>query len=357
MKNTPFIFAVSGVKNSGKTTLITKLIPLLTEQGLNVATVKHDGHDFEPDVPGTDSCAHLKAGAYGSAVFSKNRFMLVKNRPSITEVELISAFPEADIIILEGFKHSSYPKIELVRSGNSSEPVCDPCSLIAIASDFSPSNPAGVPIIDINDPVAAAETLLACRAAGENISLIVLAGGRSSRMGTDKADLIYKDSSFLENQISKGSMLGIRDIAISGYQGDNCSERVIPDIHPGNGPLGGLENTLRSINYNRALVLSVDVPQVPLFALVHLINAAKAQDIPAAILRHNGKSEPLIGVYDAALADEMLAEITQRNGSVFALLRRVGYAVFDCDANDKWIESINDKEAYSELIRRYAKKR
>ena len=55
MKKKPLILAVCGVKNSGKTILIQKLIPLLQNQGLKVAAVKHDGHDFEPDVPGTDS--------------------------------------------------------------------------------------------------------------------------------------------------------------------------------------------------------------------------------------------------------------------------------------------------------------
>ena len=62
-KNTPFIFAISGYKNSGKTTLITKLIPELKQRGYRVAVIKHDGHDFEADVPGTDSYRHQKAGA------------------------------------------------------------------------------------------------------------------------------------------------------------------------------------------------------------------------------------------------------------------------------------------------------
>ena len=57
------ILAVSGVKNSGKTTLITKILPFLKAKGLNVAVIKHDGHDFEADVPKTDSWKFAKAGA------------------------------------------------------------------------------------------------------------------------------------------------------------------------------------------------------------------------------------------------------------------------------------------------------
>lgn len=106
----PFVFAISGYKNSGKTTLITKLIPELTKRGYKVAVIKHDGHDFESDVPGTDSYRHQKAGAYGTAVFSKNRILVTKECRGITERDLFAAFPEADIILIEGLKNSSYPK-------------------------------------------------------------------------------------------------------------------------------------------------------------------------------------------------------------------------------------------------------
>lgn len=106
----PVIFAISGYKNSGKTTLMTALIAELTRRGYRVATIKHDGHDFEPDVPGTDSCRHRTAGAYGTAVFSKNRFMVTKTWDMVDETALFSAFPEADILLLEGFKDSGYPK-------------------------------------------------------------------------------------------------------------------------------------------------------------------------------------------------------------------------------------------------------
>ena len=111
----PVIFAVSGYKNSGKTTLTVKLVERLTGQGYRVATIKHDGHDFEPDVPGTDSYRHRKAGACGCAVFSDHRWMVIREQPEakeerLDENDLIRLFPDVDIILLEGFKHSSWPK-------------------------------------------------------------------------------------------------------------------------------------------------------------------------------------------------------------------------------------------------------
>lgn len=106
----PFFYCICGYKNSGKTTLITKLISILKERGYRVAVIKHDGHDFESDVPGTDSWRHQKAGAYGTAVFSGQRMMVTKECRDINEEQLAAFFPEADIILIEGLKHSSYPK-------------------------------------------------------------------------------------------------------------------------------------------------------------------------------------------------------------------------------------------------------
>lgn len=160
------IFAISGVKNSGKTTLITRLLPLLTAEGLRVATIKHDGHDFNADVPGTDTYRHFQAGAYGTAIFSDSKFMVVKQQADITEEDLMECFPEADLILLEGFKTCPYPKIELIRKGNSSKSVCEGYQLTAIATDLEPEAPEwekeypDIPILDLNNPREIADFIL-----------------------------------------------------------------------------------------------------------------------------------------------------------------------------------------------------
>ena len=140
------IFAVSGVKNSGKTTLICKLLKIFKGKGLKAAVLKHDGHDFEPDVPGTDTYRQLQAGAYGTVVFSAGKYMLVKQQPQISEKKLMEFFPEADLILLEGFKSSTYPKIEIVRKGNSAESVCDPRYLAAIATNLDENERKTLPV-------------------------------------------------------------------------------------------------------------------------------------------------------------------------------------------------------------------
>ncbi len=157
------MIAVCGVKNSGKTTLITKLIPELRKRNLRIATIKHDGHDFEPDVPGTDSNRHRLSGAFGTAVFSQNRYMITLEKNGGTPGEMADFFPDADLILLEGCKESRYPKLEVIRKGNSCESVSEPDGLLAIVTDLPASKiiyKKEVPLLDLNNPGEIAEFLM-----------------------------------------------------------------------------------------------------------------------------------------------------------------------------------------------------
>lgn len=160
MKTTQNVIAISGVKNSGKTTLIEKLIRELALLGISTATIKHDGHRFDPDRPGTDSFRHLAAGAVGTAVFDGEKYQLVKYQ-AVSEEELLSFFPEADLILLEGFKHSPWPKLEIIRKGVSDGQVCDRDKLLAIATDLEGFT-AGVPVLDLNNAKKIAEFIFRC---------------------------------------------------------------------------------------------------------------------------------------------------------------------------------------------------
>ena len=86
--------------------------------------IKHDGHDFIPDVPGTDSYRHKAAGAYGTVVYSEKRFCLVKEETGHQAADFFGYFNDADLILLEGMKDSAYPKIEVMRREVSKRSVC-----------------------------------------------------------------------------------------------------------------------------------------------------------------------------------------------------------------------------------------
>ena len=132
------IVAVCGIKNSGKTTLLEKLVAGLDKRGMKVAVIKHDGHDFACDIPGTDSYRLSEAGAYGTAVFSEFRSFVHKKGTNERAKDLIQYFPEADIIFVEGMKDSRYPKIEVIREGVSVHPASNQEGRFLIVTDRDP---------------------------------------------------------------------------------------------------------------------------------------------------------------------------------------------------------------------------
>lgn len=139
-KTEQIIIAVCGVKNSGKTTLLAGIIKELTKRGRKTAVIKHDGHDFSCDIPGTDSCLLKEAGAYGTAVFSDSRIFMHKTGTGEREKELMGMFPEADVILIEGMKAKSFPKIEVIREGISKNPVSNPEGRFLIVTDRNPAD-------------------------------------------------------------------------------------------------------------------------------------------------------------------------------------------------------------------------
>ncbi len=133
----PCVFAVSGLKNSGKTGLIEKLINEFINEGYSVATLKHDGCDVLMDAENTDSYRFFKSGAIASAVCTDSRYMInVREKKTVDELvnDIKSIKNKPDFIILEGFKKSDYPKVEIVRKGVSDKSICD--NLICIATDL-----------------------------------------------------------------------------------------------------------------------------------------------------------------------------------------------------------------------------
>ncbi|WP_342481958.1 molybdopterin-guanine dinucleotide biosynthesis protein B [Paenibacillus sp. FSL L8-0340] len=114
-KSPPAVCQIVGYKNSGKTTLICGLIPLLQRHGCTVAVIKHDAHDYEMDHPGTDTWQQRQAGASAIAITSGRKTSVIEERSS-SLAELISAFSSYDYVLVEGFKHEAYPKIVLVHN-------------------------------------------------------------------------------------------------------------------------------------------------------------------------------------------------------------------------------------------------
>ncbi|MDL2327296.1 molybdopterin-guanine dinucleotide biosynthesis protein B [Ruminococcaceae bacterium OttesenSCG-928-A11] len=147
---TPLVIAISGTKNTGKTTLLTKLIPLLRQRGVRVAAIKHDHHGFDIDLPGTDSYRLREAGAMGVAIYSEGQYAVIRRQAHPDIEQMLAHFSDMDLVLLEGGKHTSYPKIEIVRKAVSISPVCQADTLIGLCTDCSLSLP-GVPRYTLED--------------------------------------------------------------------------------------------------------------------------------------------------------------------------------------------------------------
>jgi len=121
----PFRIPVIGFvapSGSGKTTLLRKLLPVLVKRGLRVGFLKHAHHTFDVDAPGKDSYEIREAGARQTLLASKERWALQSEQwakgedPSLARMLERFDADRLDLILVEGFKHSAYPKIEIHRT-------------------------------------------------------------------------------------------------------------------------------------------------------------------------------------------------------------------------------------------------
>ena len=152
---------------TGKTTLLEKLIPALKRRGLRIGLIKHAHHEFDIDTPGKDSYRLRKAGATQVMVASNKRWAIInendieQQEPNLAEL-LQQLDPQRfDLLLVEGFKHEAYPKIELWRQ-ELEKPLLYPQdeNIIAFACDGPPPQPLTQPWLDINDISAIADFII-----------------------------------------------------------------------------------------------------------------------------------------------------------------------------------------------------
>jgi len=158
------VMGIVGWSGSGKTSLVVQVLPILNAHGLKVSTMKHAHHRFDVDKPGKDSFRHRDAGASEVLVVTSSRWVLMhesRDEPEPSIESLIERMTPVDLLLIEGFKTHHHPKLEIHRTSEGKPLLCpDDPEIVAVASDV-PLPDLKVPRLDLNDPGAIAEFILA----------------------------------------------------------------------------------------------------------------------------------------------------------------------------------------------------
>jgi molybdopterin-guanine dinucleotide biosynthesis protein B len=155
------VYGVIGWKNSGKTSLMERLVAEMTGRGFSVSTVKHVHHSVDLDQPGKDTYRHRQAGAREVVLASADRLaILVEHRGPEPELPaVLTRLAPVDLVLVEGYKRDAHPKVEVWRE-ETGQPLIQPGDPLvrAVATDARLSLP--VPVLDLNDTVAVADFIL-----------------------------------------------------------------------------------------------------------------------------------------------------------------------------------------------------
>ena len=167
------VIGIAGWSGAGKTTLVARLLPRLIGRGLLVSTVKHAHHAFDLDQPGKDSHTHRLAGATEVLVSSSSRWALIHELRGAAEPALpalLRKLNPVDLVLVEGFKRGTHPKLEVYRGALGKPLLCaDDPRVVAVATDAALPQ-VKVPVLALDDYEGIVEVLLAHAAPLEAVS-------------------------------------------------------------------------------------------------------------------------------------------------------------------------------------------
>lgn len=247
--------AVVGRHNSGKTTLVEAVIAELTGRGLDVGSVKHHSHaGFDIDKPGKDSYRHRAAGATETVIAAPGQMARVKTIEGELECrEIVASMPGHDVVIVEGYRKSGLPAIEIMRSGNQADRAVAQLfsrgaregwsldedfaqlaravevqraeealedlrskmpgeSTVAVVTDIPEAAEAGrafgIPVLPLGDAAAVADFVQE-HYARPKLTVVIQAGGQSRRMGRSKATVPFAGRPLISHMVER--MLPVAD--------------------------------------------------------------------------------------------------------------------------------------------------
>lgn len=333
--------AFIGRKNSGKTTLVEKVIAEMTRRNHRVGSLKHHGHlTFEIDIPGKDSYRHRQAGSRSTAILSSSRFALVRELTAeMTCQEALSLMPGYDLVVVEGFRQAGLPSIELFREANQRDRDAAAAFVEELRLSDEGPNPAhrspthpGRPFGLVTDmpllfdearrahlPVFGFEEIdalcdfLQSRFIRQPLTIAIQAGGESRRMGHSKALMPFLGRPLIEHMIDLVYDAG-SEIVVTTNESDRLSYlperyprlRLEGDLTSERGALPGLLTAIHSAKNDLVGVVACDMIAFSPRILLDEALVMQAEDRAAVIPFSNGFWEPFAGVYRASRCEEQL---------------------------------------------------
>lgn len=311
-----------GRHNSGKTTLLVKVIAELVSRGLNIGTVKHHGHaDFDIDYPGKDSYRHREAGSCDTVIVSPVRMARVTEldkEPSCDEI--IATMPDHDLVIVEGYRQSGLPVIEVIRRANerdlaAAEEFCAvgsvrgafPCAVVTDMEEVAASaRERGLRAFGLED-VGAIAGYLVSEFARPALTVAIQAGGESRRMGQSKATVPFLGRPLLERIVSRVAPAADELIVttneperlafLDSLDTGGCPVRLVTDRYDERGALKGLVTAFEAASNPLVAIVACDMVFASASLIVEEAYMLHAGGFDAVVPANKFGYEPFHAVY------------------------------------------------------------
>lgn len=315
--------AFVGRHNSGKTTLLVRVIAELVARGINVGSIKHHGHrGFDIDIPGKDSYRHREAGSSDVVVVSPDLMARITELDHEVECsDIVDTMPDHDIVIVEGFRQSGLDVIEVLRAGNerdisAADEFCETGTVrdvapVAVVSDIervrSAAKRQGVRSFGLDDIESIADYLQA-EYVRPKLTVAIQAGGESRRMGQSKATVPFLGEPLLTRIVQRVScvadelVITTNEASRLGFLGElniGCPVKLVPDVHEERGSLRGLCTAFEASSNPLVAVVACDMVFASPRLMVAEATVAHLERVDAVVPCNKYGFEPFHAVYRA----------------------------------------------------------
>lgn len=313
--------AFVGRHNSGKTTLLERVIARLADQGIDVGSVKHHGHaGFDIDYPGKDSYRHRAAGSRDVAIVAPGLMARVTELDRDPECsEVVASMPGHDIVIVEGFRQSGLDTIEVMRSANerdaeAMEEFAERGTVrggfpVAVVTDdartFAAAKGRGVEAFGL-DEIDRVAGFLEARYVRPRLTVAIQAGGESRRMGRSKATVPFMGRPLIERiaqrlaPVADELLITTNEPENLGFleEGDfGCPVRLVTDVYDVRGALRGMYTALSTARYPSVGLVACDMVFASPSLLYAQARVMQLEGCDAVVPSNANGYEPFHAVY------------------------------------------------------------